>query len=49
MTDDAKRFFLSDNFFMLKAGEEKTVRLVCRDGSADGIAVKLWNGEAVTL
>lgn len=49
MTDDAKRFFLSDNFFMLKAGEEKTVRLTCKDGSADGITVKLWNGKAVTV
>lgn len=44
-----KRCFLSDNFFLVKPGEEKTVRLTCDSGKADGIEVAFWNGEHIRL
>ncbi len=48
-TDEQARFFLDDNFFLLKAGEEKNVRITLKDGEAEGLRVRLWNGEAFVL
>ena len=49
LVDDEKRFFASDNFFMLKGGEEKTVRITCDRGNAGEIVVGLWNGKDVVI
>ncbi len=43
MKDESKRFFLSDNFFLLKGNEKKTVRITCDKGEADDVVVKFWN------
>ena len=43
MADEEKRFFLSDNFFLLKPYEKRTVRITCDTGDADDIIVKYWN------
>lgn len=48
-TDDDMRYFLDDNFFLLKAGEEKTVRLTSKEGAPSHLRVKLWNGNAVII
>lgn len=49
VADDQKRFFLSDNFFLLKAGEAKTVRVTCDRGAVESVRIGLWNGEAVVV
>ena len=49
LADDAKRFFLNDNFFMLKGGEEKVVRITCREGAVGEIQVGLWNGSPILV
>ena len=49
LVDDAKRFFLDGNFFLLKGGEKKTVRVTCREGKTGEIRVSLWNGESTIV
>lgn len=49
LVDDEKRFFASDNFFMLKAGEEKTVQVTCDSGKAGNIRISFWNGDSVVV
>ncbi|MBE6584775.1 MAG: hypothetical protein E7649_07390 [Ruminococcaceae bacterium] len=49
LCDEQKRFFLDDNFFMLKPYEKKTVRITCDDSQVGNISVSLWNGESATL
>ena len=42
------RCFLSENFFLLKPHEEKTVRLTA-DIYPRRIEISLWNGDALTV
>ena len=49
LSSDTGRCFLSDNFFLLAAGEEKTVRLTCDKGTVEKVAISWWNGEGVTV
>ena len=49
LVDEEKRFFLDDNFFMLKAGEEKTVRVTCDKGRVGDIRVSCWNGDSAVI
>ena len=46
--NENSRFFASDNFFLLKPGEEKQIRITC-DGlsetEAADIKVEFWNAE----
>ena len=49
LVDEEKRFFLDDNFFMLKAGEEKTVRVTCDKGRVGDIRVSCWNGDGAVI
>ena len=42
------RCFLSENFFLLKPHEEKTVRLTA-DTYPRRIEISLWNGDALTV
>ena len=49
LADGQKRFFLDDNFFMLKPHEEKKVRLTCLEGDIGDILVSFWNGEGVVV
>ena len=49
LEDDRARFFLDDNFFLLKSGEQKTVRLTCREGSPKRVRVAFWNGDHVVV
>lgn len=46
--DESARFYLSDNFFLLKAGESKTVRITSDTNGLEKITVNLWNGKAVS-
>ena len=47
--DDSVRFVLDDNFFLLKSGEKKTVRVTCREGAVGTVRVSLWNGDPVVV
>ena len=47
--DDSVRFVLDDNFFLLKSGEKKTVRVTCREGAVGTVRVGLWNGDPVVV
>lgn len=49
LTSDSQRCYLSDNFFLLKEHESKTVRVVCDEGEIDEISVSLWNGKSLTV
>ena len=49
LSDDWKRFFLDDNFFMLKPHEEKKVRLTSCEGEIGDILVGFWNGDGVVV
>ncbi len=49
LSDERKRFFLDDNFFMLKGGEHRVIRVTCREGKAGAISVGFWNGEGVLV
>ena len=46
--NENSRFFASDNFFLLKPGEEKQIRITC-DGlsetEAADVKVEFWNAE----
>ena len=37
LVDDAKRFFLSENFFMLMPFEEKEINITCDKGEVEDI------------
>ena len=47
--NDSVRFVLDDNFFLLKSGEKKTVRVTCREGAVGTVRVGLWNGDPVVV
>ena len=49
LEDESERFFLDSNFFMLKGGEEKKVRITCQSGKAENIMINCWNGEGIIL
>lgn len=49
LTDEQKRYFLNENFFMLKNGEKKKLRITCDNGECGEIAVKAWNCNEITL
>ena len=49
LADDQKRFFLDENFFMMKPMEKKTVRLTCLEGDIGKVLVRYWNGEGVEI
>ena len=49
LTDEQKRYFLNENFFMLKNGENKKLRITCDNGECGEIAVKAWNCNEITL
>lgn len=49
LADDGARFFLDDNFFLLKAGEQKIVRITCREGAVGTVRIGLWNGDSVVI
>lgn len=46
--DETARCYLSDNFFMLKSGESKTVRVTRDKGDVDEVFLSLWNGDLLT-
>jgi len=47
--NDTQRCYVSDNFFLLKPGEEKTVRITCDSGEPQNLVVDFWNGEKIKL
>ena len=49
LTDESKRFFLSDNFFMITPGEKKCIRITCDSGNCGEICVSAWNSESIVL
>ncbi|MBO5755447.1 MAG: hypothetical protein J6R89_05255, partial [Clostridia bacterium] len=49
LTDEDKRFFLDENFFLLKPGEEKMIRLTCDSGTCGTVVVSAWNGERLEV
>jgi len=49
LVDEEKRFFLDDNFFLLKGGEEKTVRITCLEGNMGNVCVSFWNGKEIIV
>ncbi len=49
LEDDEKRFFLDDNFILLKGGEEKTVRLTCYEKGIGNIRISHWNGSNIVI
>ena len=46
--DETARCCLSDNFFMLKSGESKTVRVTRDKGDVDEVFLSFWNGDCLT-
>ncbi len=44
-----QRHFLNDNFFLLKPGEKKTVRLTCDSGKVETVKIDFWNGETISI
>lgn len=44
-----QRFFCDDNFFLLKPGEEKIVRMFCNKGTIENVTITMWNGESVHI
>ncbi|MBQ2735000.1 MAG: hypothetical protein IJF33_04130 [Clostridia bacterium] len=49
LSDGRRRFFSDDNFFMLKGGEQKVIRVTCREGETGEISVGFWNGEGALV
>lgn len=49
LTDETKRFFLSDNFFMVAPREKKTVRITSQSGECGEISVMAWNTEGIII
>ncbi len=47
--DENIRFFLSDNFFLLKAGETKKVRITCDVDNDFDVVIKCWNSDKFIL
>lgn len=47
--DEAVRFFLSDNFFLLKAEERKNVRITFDNEVALNTVIRCWNGESILV
>lgn len=47
VTDLEQRCFLSENFFLLKPQETKTVRITVDQGDIGRVAVACWNGDTV--
>ena len=47
--DENIRFFLSDNFFLMKAGECKKVRITFDADKASDVVIKCWNGEEILV
>lgn len=47
--DENIRFFLSDNFFLMKSGERKKVRITFDDDKASDVVIKCWNGEEIVV
>lgn len=43
LADESKRFFLSDNFFLLAPGEKKNIKLTCDEGECGSVIVSAWN------
>lgn len=43
--DENIRFFLSDNFFLIKAGENKKVRITCDVDNDFNTVIKCWNAD----
>lgn len=48
-TDPDSREFLSDNFFLLKPGETKAVRITCDCGQVGQVRISCWNGKTLIL
>lgn len=49
MCDEDSRCFLDDNFFMLKGGEEKLVRITCDKETTGKISINCWNGSRLEI
>lgn len=49
LVSEKQRCFLSDNFFLLKEGEKKTVKAVCDTAEIEEIEISLWNGDSITV
>jgi len=47
--DENIRFFLSDNFFLMKAGECKIVHITFDADEASDVVIKCWNGEEILV
>ena len=47
--DEDSRCFLSENFFMLKQNEEKTVRITSDKKEIESIKITFWNGESIII
>ncbi len=44
VVNEEQRIFLDDNFFLLKQGEEKTVKITCDKGEITEVKIDFWNG-----
>lgn len=49
LCDEDQRFFLDDNFFLLKPEEEKKIRIVCDKGEIGEVMVNFWNGDPLFI
>lgn len=49
LVDDAKRCFLSENFFMIMPFEEKEINITCDEGEVEDIKIQLWNGKSLVI
>ena len=47
--DENIRFFLSDNFFLMKAGECKKVRITFDTDKASDVVIKCWNSKKILV
>lgn len=47
--DESIRFFLSDNFFLIKSGENKKVRITCDVDNDFNTVIKCWNGDEILV
>lgn len=47
--NEDQRFFLSENFFMIKPNEEKTLRITCDSGKVSDVKISFWNGDTLYL
>ena len=47
--DEDCRFYLSDNFFLLKPYETKTIRITFDKGEYRDVEIDFWNGNSISV